>query len=60
MIFDRNVKKILNKSTRDLVVKKKLRCNLFKYCKTIDIGKGIPHDLRKKKLGRKMDFPTSF
>ena len=30
------------------------------YCKTIDIGEGIPCDLKKKKKRKKMDFPTSF
>ena len=26
----------------------------------IDIGEGIPCDLKKKKFKKKMDFPTSF
>ena len=37
------------------MLKNKLRYNLFNYCKTIDIGEGIPHDL-KKKLGKKWIF----
>ena len=49
VIFDRDAKKILKKSTRNFW-KINWGTTYLNYYKTIDIGEGIPRDLKKKRI----------